>query len=223
MFGTGQDVSERKAAEEERAQLIREQSARAEAETARRRSAFLAEVSATLAESLDYDAVAAAAARLAVPEVAIWCTVYTLDEGGLPQVAALEHAEFHDLPHVWLLGWSFGTDLALMHGLAPLVEGAVLLSPPLPFSAAEHLAAWAESEGMPAAAACVGSFGMPRPPFGCTAATRESGVRLRASSNGRFRSGSPESLHAPREAVAMTVANSVTRALIRDASGSWLR
>lgn len=59
--------------------------------------------------------------------------------------AALEHAEFADLPHVWLVGWSFGTDLALMHGLDPLVEGAVLLSPPLRFSSPEHLAAWAES------------------------------------------------------------------------------
>jgi alpha/beta superfamily hydrolase len=59
--------------------------------------------------------------------------------------AALEHAEFHDLPHVWLLGWSFGTDLALMHGHDPLVEGAVLLSPPLRFSADADLATWAES------------------------------------------------------------------------------
>ncbi|MGA8209673.1 MAG: alpha/beta hydrolase [Nocardioidaceae bacterium] len=57
--------------------------------------------------------------------------------------AALEYAEFHDLPHVWLMGWSFGTDLALMHGLDPVVEGAVLLSPPLRFSTEEHLAAWA--------------------------------------------------------------------------------
>ena len=59
--------------------------------------------------------------------------------------AALEYAEFHDLPHVWLLGWSFGTDLALMHGCDPVVEGAILLSPPLRFSAEEHLATWAAS------------------------------------------------------------------------------
>ena len=59
--------------------------------------------------------------------------------------AALEYAEFHDLPHVWLVGWSFGTDLALMHGLDPLVEGAILLSPPLRFSDPEHLAEWAAS------------------------------------------------------------------------------
>ncbi len=57
--------------------------------------------------------------------------------------AALEYAEFHDLPDIWLVGWSFGTDLALMHGLDPAVRGAILLSPPLRFSGPEHLAAWA--------------------------------------------------------------------------------
>jgi uncharacterized protein len=59
--------------------------------------------------------------------------------------AALEYAEFHDLPHIWVLGWSFGTDLALMHGCDPVVEGAILLSPPLRFSTEEHLATWAAS------------------------------------------------------------------------------
>jgi alpha/beta superfamily hydrolase len=59
--------------------------------------------------------------------------------------AAIEYAEFHDLPDIWLLGWSFGTDLALMHGLDPAIRGAILLSPPLRFSGPEHLAAWAES------------------------------------------------------------------------------
>ena len=57
--------------------------------------------------------------------------------------AAIEYAEFADLPNIWLLGWSFGTDLTLMHGLDPGVTGAILLSPPLRFSTPEHLAAWA--------------------------------------------------------------------------------
>src|SRR4249919_2222208 len=65
--------------------------------------------------------------------------------------AAIEYAEFHDLPHVWLVGWSFGTDLALMHGHDPLVKGAILLSPPLRFSDEEHLAQWADS-GKPVSA-----------------------------------------------------------------------
>jgi len=59
--------------------------------------------------------------------------------------AAIEYAEFSDLPNLWLVGWSFGTDLTLMHGLDPGVTGAILLSPPLRYSQPEHLAAWAAS------------------------------------------------------------------------------
>jgi len=59
--------------------------------------------------------------------------------------AAIEYAEFHDLPHIWLVGWSFGTDLTLMHGHDPGVEGAVLLSPPLRFSTPDDLRMWADS------------------------------------------------------------------------------
>lgn len=62
--------------------------------------------------------------------------------------AAIEYAEFSELPNVWIVGWSFGTDLALMYGLEPDVAGAILLSPPLRFSRAEHLEAWA-ADGRP--------------------------------------------------------------------------
>ncbi len=60
--------------------------------------------------------------------------------------AAIEYAEFHDLPAIWLVGWSFGTDLTLMYGHDPAVRGAILLSPPLRFSEPEHLEVWAEGE-----------------------------------------------------------------------------
>ena len=56
--------------------------------------------------------------------------------------AAIEYAEFHDLPRRWLVGWSFGTELALMHGADPSVEGAILLSPPLHRATDADLAAW---------------------------------------------------------------------------------
>lgn len=59
--------------------------------------------------------------------------------------AALEYADFEDLPEIWLLGWSFGTDLVLRYGLDPVVHGAILLSPPLRYSSAEDLDGWAES------------------------------------------------------------------------------
>jgi uncharacterized protein len=65
--------------------------------------------------------------------------------------AAIEYAEFADLPDIWLVGWSFGTDLVLMHGLDPVVRGAILLSPPLRYGGASHLAAWAAS-GKPVSA-----------------------------------------------------------------------
>jgi alpha/beta superfamily hydrolase len=62
--------------------------------------------------------------------------------------AAIEFAEFAQAPALvnrWLLGWSFGTDLALMYGNDPAVEGAILLSPPLKYSGSEHLQGWADS------------------------------------------------------------------------------
>jgi alpha/beta superfamily hydrolase len=62
--------------------------------------------------------------------------------------AAIEFARVANdpaLPNRWLLGWSFGTDLALMYGNDPAVAGAILLSPPLKFSGPEHLEGWAAS------------------------------------------------------------------------------
>jgi uncharacterized protein len=56
--------------------------------------------------------------------------------------AAVEFAEFHDLPRPWLVGWSFGTELALKHGTDPAVEGAILLSPPLHRATDEDLDRW---------------------------------------------------------------------------------
>jgi hypothetical protein len=59
--------------------------------------------------------------------------------------AAIELVEFGELPAPWLVGWSFGTDLALRHGCDPTVKGAVLISPPLRYSAEADLATWAAS------------------------------------------------------------------------------
>jgi len=59
--------------------------------------------------------------------------------------AALDLAEAEDLPHLWLLGWSFGTDLALRYGCDPSVDGALLISPPLRFSSPADLEVWAGS------------------------------------------------------------------------------
>ena len=67
------------------------------------------------------------------------------DEEKLDVAAALDLVEYNDLPEPWLVGWSFGTDLALRYGCDPSVRGAVLISPPLRFSSDEDLARWGES------------------------------------------------------------------------------
>lgn len=57
--------------------------------------------------------------------------------------AAIEFVEFEGLPAPWLVGWSFGTDLALKYGCDPAVVGAILISPPLRFTEAAELSTWA--------------------------------------------------------------------------------
>ncbi|MDP1712069.1 MAG: alpha/beta fold hydrolase [Candidatus Nanopelagicaceae bacterium] len=46
------------------------------------------------------------------------------------------------LSNLWVVGWSFGTDLALQHAKDPRHEGLILLSPPLRTSTPEQLAYW---------------------------------------------------------------------------------
>src|SRR5580692_2066303 len=57
--------------------------------------------------------------------------------------AAVEYAVAAGLPEIWLLGWSFGTELALRWGLLPGVQGGILLSPPLRRASDADLDAWA--------------------------------------------------------------------------------
>ena len=70
------------------------------------------------------------------------------DEGraeGLDLKAALEFAVNKGLPNIWLVGWSFGTDVTIMHGNVDPVKGAILFSPPLKWSSEEDLKQWALS------------------------------------------------------------------------------
>ena len=59
--------------------------------------------------------------------------------------AAVRFAQDRGLPRRWLVGWSFGTELALMHGASEDVEGAVLLSPPLHRAQPTDMARWADT------------------------------------------------------------------------------
>jgi alpha/beta superfamily hydrolase len=44
---------------------------------------------------------------------------------------------------LWVVGWSFGTDLALRHARDPRIQGLILLSPPLRTSVDSDLQFWA--------------------------------------------------------------------------------
>lgn len=70
------------------------------------------------------------------------------DEGrgeGFDLKAALQFAIDRKLPNIWLVGWSFGTDVTLLHGNVDPVQGAILFSPPLKWSGVDALENWAES------------------------------------------------------------------------------
>jgi alpha/beta superfamily hydrolase len=56
--------------------------------------------------------------------------------------AAVAFARARGLPTPWLVGWSFGTEVALKHGLDVDVAGVLLLSPPLHRTSDAELEAW---------------------------------------------------------------------------------
>jgi signal transduction histidine kinase/DNA-binding response OmpR family regulator len=78
---------------EERAKLIREQAARAEAEAQQERLAFLADASNVLAGSLEYRETFQNLAQLIVPRLADFCIIDMTDEHGELQHAAITQRE----------------------------------------------------------------------------------------------------------------------------------
>lgn len=59
--------------------------------------------------------------------------------------AALAFVRQRRLPNPWLVGWSFGTELALKYGPDHEISGAILLSPPLHRTSEAELDRWRTS------------------------------------------------------------------------------
>ena len=59
-----------------------------------------------------------------------------------------DNSDNSDSQNIWIVGWSFGTDLALRHARDPRVKGLILLSPPLRTSGLSDLQWWA-NDGRP--------------------------------------------------------------------------
>jgi PAS domain S-box-containing protein len=147
----------RRRTEAERLQLVREQSARVEAEAAQRRLGVLADASQILAASLDYEPSLQGVADLLVPEVADGCFIDMLEpDGSLRRVAsagspeAVEAAAGLEIADV---AEDLGSEFGLRHLTVPLVTRAgvagaftlVALPARAPFQStdlnlAEHLA-----------------------------------------------------------------------------------
>lgn len=96
------DITEPRRAEAERVNLLQlERKARAAAEAAEGRSAFLAEASAVLASSLDYETTLKRVAKLAVPRIADWCVVDMLSESRDLQPLAVSHVDHNKVELVY--------------------------------------------------------------------------------------------------------------------------
>jgi alpha/beta superfamily hydrolase len=67
-------------------------------------------------------------------------------DGGVAEqwdvAAAVEFCRQRSLPRLWLVGWSFGTELAIKYGPDHPIEGAILLSPPLHRATEDDLRRW---------------------------------------------------------------------------------
>ncbi len=91
---TGQALANLAAAALTTADLYDEQRAlRMAAESRRRQAAFLADATAVLSRSLDYEGTLAAVTKLAVPEIADWCAVDMVDDAGAVQRLAVAHVD----------------------------------------------------------------------------------------------------------------------------------
>lgn len=60
--------------------------------------------------------------------------------------AAFDFLKSRGFRNIWLLGWSFGTELALKYGPDLEISGAILLSPPLHRTSEEELMRWNQTD-----------------------------------------------------------------------------
>lgn len=61
---------------------------------------------------------------------------------GFDVAAAVDFCQAKGYKNIWLLGWSFGTELAIKYGPDHEIAGAILLSPPLHRATEDDLIRW---------------------------------------------------------------------------------
>ncbi len=109
-------------------------------EGARRRASFLADATAILSRSLDYEKTLAAVARLAVPEMADWCGVDLVAPDGQLQRVAVAHVDPAKVENAWELHRRYPPDPEVPGGVHDVIrkgEAAMMTSIP-PALVLEH-------------------------------------------------------------------------------------
>ena len=96
--------------------------ARTDADTARARAQFLARASAVLSSSLDYGATLSSIANLVVPELADWCSVEVLEEGGELKRLAVAHVDPARVEWATDFQKRYPTDLSGTTGVAAVLR-----------------------------------------------------------------------------------------------------
>ncbi|MCC5660131.1 GAF domain-containing protein [Nostoc sp. XA010] len=151
LIGINKDITDRKQAEAERAQLMRqqvqEQTARLEAETDQQRSAFLAEISTALAASLDYEQTLNNVANLVVPFFADWCAIDLLQENQFIHRVAVAHRDAKKVEFAWKIHQQYPRQIDAMEGVPKVLRtGKTEMAAEIPDAAlvtvaqdAEHL------------------------------------------------------------------------------------
>ncbi|MBN3942602.1 AAA family ATPase [Nostoc sp. NMS9] len=125
MSGVVLDITHRKQSEAERIQLIQEQTARQEAEADQQRAAFLAQISAILASSLDYERTLTSVANLAVPYFADWCSVDLLQDNQSINRVAVTHRDLEKVKLGWELHQRYPRGLDAAEGVPKVVRTGV--------------------------------------------------------------------------------------------------
>jgi PAS domain S-box-containing protein len=130
MFGTGQDVTERHRAEQDRVARTRAESAQAEALAAQRRADLLAEIGSELASSLESEPALEPVLRLLVPALADWAALHLIDGSAVrlaavadrdPELAELTRQMERSAPGT---GWAGWIDTVLRESRARLLAAA---------------------------------------------------------------------------------------------------
>lgn len=125
LLGISEDITEQKRTDAERLRLMQEQAGRVEAEKAADRFQFLAEASAVLSSSLNFEETLKNLTDLTVPRLADWCTIELKQPDGTLKPLAIAHADPSKVAWGWKMHEKFPFDPLTPYGSAAVFRSGV--------------------------------------------------------------------------------------------------